>query len=144
MKRILTVCLGNICRSPLAEVILKAEAQKLGIAVHVESAGTAGYHVGAQADSRSIQVGRKHSVDISKHKAQKFIPAFFDQFDLILVMDKNNYRDVVAQATSAEQRTKVKMYRPDELDVDDPYWGKDADFETMYQVLQEHATSHLQ
>lgn len=144
MKRILTVCLGNICRSPLAEGILKAEAQKLGLSVHVESAGTAGYHIGAKADARSIKVGRKHFVDISQHAAQKFIPEFFERFDLIVVMDRNNYRDVVAQASSTEQIKKVKMFRADEQDVDDPYWGTDEDFETMYQVLIANAKNHLQ
>lgn len=144
MKRILTVCLGNICRSPLAEGILKAEALKLGIPVYVESAGTAGFHIGARADSRSVKVGRKHFIDISMHKAQKFEPEFFDSFDLILVMDRNNYRDVVAQASSIDQKNKVKMYRPNDVDVDDPYWGTDEDFEIMYQVLQTHATEQLQ
>jgi len=144
MKRILTVCLGNICRSPLAEGVLKAEAQRLGAPVYVESAGTAGFHIGARADSRSVKVGRKHFVDISQHLAQKFEPEFFDSFDLILVMDRNNYRDVIAQATSTEQVNKVKMYRPDGQDVEDPYWGTDEDFETMYQILIEFAANHLQ
>src|ERR1041385_3742981 len=99
MKNILMVCLGNICRSPLAEGILRHKLHEAGIkSVHVDSAGFASYHIGENPDHRSIQAGKNHGVDISKLIARKFRSEDFDLFDKIYVMDSMNYRDVVSMA----------------------------------------------
>jgi protein-tyrosine phosphatase len=138
MKRVLCVCLGNICRSPLAEGILKAKAEELLVNVGIASAGTAGYHVGHRADKRSENVGKRYNVDISNHKAQKFKVEHFDEFEIILVMDRMNYRDVSALARNKEDLNKIKLYLLEE-DVEDPYYGEDDGFEKMYHILESKA-----
>lgn len=139
MKRILCVCLGNICRSPLAEGILKKVAHDCGIEIHVESAGTANYHVGSKADKRSIEIGILNGVDINQHRAQQFQSFHFDQFDYILVMDENNERDVLRLARNEEDKSKVFLFDPSRITVVDPYYGDRSEFETMYQHLNKHA-----
>lgn len=138
MKRILCVCLGNICRSPLAEGILKAKARELSAAVEIASAGTTGYHIGSRADKRSEAIGKQYGVDISSHSAQKFKIQHFDEFDVILVMDKQNFRDVSDLARSSEDLAKIKRYLLNE-DVEDPYYEKDQAFEKMYHILESRA-----
>jgi len=138
MKRVLCVCLGNICRSPLAEGILKAKAQELQVSVGIASAGTAGYHIGSRADKRSENVGKRYNVDISNHKAQKFKAKHFDEFDIILVMDQMNFRDVSSLARNSEDLKKIKLYLIEE-DVEDPYYGKEDGFEKMYHILESKA-----
>jgi len=138
MKRVLCVCLGNICRSPLAEGILKAKAQELHVSVDIASAGTAGYHIGSRADKRSENVGKRYKVDISNHKAQKFKAEHFDEFDIILVMDRMNYSDVSSLARNTEDLKKIKLYLHEE-DVEDPYYGKEDGFEKMYHILESKA-----
>ena len=138
MKRLLCVCLGNICRSPLAEGILKAKAQELQVAVGVASAGTAGYHIGSRADKRSENVGKRYNVDITNHKAQKFKVEHFDEFDIILVMDQMNYSDVSSLARNSEDLKKIKLYLIEE-DVEDPYYGEEDGFEKMYHILESKA-----
>ena len=101
MIKVLMVCLGNICRSPLAEGLLKSKVDS--DLVYVDSAGTGGWHVGELPDSRSIEVARVNGLDISDQKCRKFIKQDFDDFDWIYVMDKSNYSDVMALAkTEAE------------------------------------------
>lgn len=138
MKRILCVCLGNICRSPLAEGVLRAKAKELNAPVEIASAGTAGYHIGSRADRRSEAIGKKYNVDISNHSAQKFKTEHFDGFDLILVMDEQNFRDVSNLARSSEDLAKIKLYLLNE-DVEDPYYETDNAFEKMYQVIDSKA-----
>lgn len=138
MKRILCVCLGNICRSPLAEGILKAKAQELQFSVDIASAGTAGYHIGSRADKRSENVGKRYQVDISNHKAQKFKTEHFDEFDIILVMDQMNYNDVAALARNSDDLKKIKLYLIEE-EVEDPYYGEEDGFEKMYHILESKA-----
>lgn len=139
MRKILCVCLGNICRSPLAEGILKKVAFEQGIPLHIQSAGTANYHEGDSADDRSIAVGKKYNVDISSHIGQQFKVKHFDEFDLILVMDYNNLNNVRILARNEADKAKVKMYRRDEEIVDDPYYGGLEGFEEMYHVLSKDA-----
>lgn len=135
MKKILCVCLGNICRSPLAEGILRKVAQEQGVDIEVDSAGTANYHVGDAPDQRSISIGRKYNIDISGHRGQQFEVAHFDLFDVILVMDYSNLNNVRMLARDEVDKNKVKMFRPDDNIVEDPYYGGDSDFENMYQTL---------
>lgn len=137
--KILMVCLGNICRSPLAEGILQS---KVSNNVFVDSAGTAGYHVGNLPDKRSVEVAKTHGLDISNQKCRKFSIEDFEDFDLIYVMDESNYKDVIMLARNEKDKTKVKMIL-NEVDsslnnnVPDPYYGGDSGFENVYQLLDE-------
>ena len=145
MKRILMVCLGNICRSPLAEGILKNKV--LGTDVRVDSAGTAAYHIGKLPDSRSIAVAQKHGIDISDQNARQFVAADFQRFDMIFVMDQSNYDDVMSLASSDLDRSKVyrllDRYGDGSLfDVPDPYYGGADGFQMVYDLLDQ-ATERL-
>lgn len=124
------VCLGNICRSPLAEGILKS---KLNANFEVDSAGTAAYHVGNPPDKRSIAVAQQFGIDISQQRARQFKKDDFNNFDLIFVMDQNNYNDVVELATPA-QRRKVHLLRENN-EVPDPYYGDASAFEAVFHLI---------
>lgn len=124
------VCLGNICRSPLAEGILKS---KLNANFEVDSAGTAAYHVGNPPDKRSIAVAQQFGIDISQQRARQFKKDDFNSFDLIFVMDQNNYNDVVELATPA-QRRKVHLLRENN-EVPDPYYGDSSAFEAVFHLI---------
>lgn len=128
--RILMVCLGNICRSPLAEGILKS---KLNANFEVDSAGTAAYHVGNPPDKRSIAVAQQFGIDISQQRARQFKKDDFNSFDLIIVMDQNNYNDVVELATPA-QRRKVHLLRENN-EIPDPYYGDASAFEAVFHLI---------
>ncbi len=139
MTKILMVCLGNICRSPLAEGILKS---KLSNSFLVDSAGTANYHVGNPPDERSIAVARKYGLNISNLKGRQFGVSDFDTFDLIYVMDESNFENVVKLARNDQDISKVKMilnevYPNQNLDVPDPYYGGERGFENVYNMLDE-------
>ncbi|MFL9830745.1 low molecular weight protein-tyrosine-phosphatase [Flavobacterium sp. ARAG 55.4] len=138
--KILMVCLGNICRSPLAEGILASKLPKNKFTI--DSAGTGSWHVGHQPDSRSIAVAKKYQLDISGQKGRQFKPADFDTFDYIYVMDNSNYRDVIHLAKNESQKAKVQiilneLYPGENVDVPDPYYGIENGFETVYQMLDE-------
>ena len=124
------VCLGNICRSPLAEGILKS---KLNANFEVDSAGTAAYHVGNPPDQRSIAVAQQFGIDISQQRARQFKKDDFNSFDLIFVMDQNNYNNVVELATPA-QRRKVHLLRENN-EVPDPYYGDLSAFEAVFHLI---------
>ena len=138
MTRILMVCLGNICRSPLAEGILKSKINPETL--FVDSAGTAGYHVGSLPDKRSIVVAKQHNLDITDQRCRKFTIKDFDDFDLIYVMDNSNKRDVLSLARNEDDKQKVKMilneiFPNENVDVPDPYYGGEFGFESVYQML---------
>jgi protein-tyrosine phosphatase len=138
--KILMVCLGNICRSPLAEGILSEKALQNNLNIEVDSAGTAAYHEGEKPDPRSIAVAKKHNIDISKQRARKFTPDDFNTFDTIYVMDVSNYNNVCKLATNEQQKQKVKLilnelYPNSNSSVPDPYYGGDNGFEDVYQML---------
>ena len=99
------VCLGNICRSPLAEGILSSKISKMKVTV--DSAGTAGYHVGSKPDPRAIDIAKKNNIDISTLRARKFERSDFINFDKIFVMDKNNFNDVIGLAENKNEASKV-------------------------------------
>ena len=144
MKKILMVCLGNICRSPLAEGILQSKVNKE--IVFVDSAGTAAYHVGNLPDERSIAVAKQYGIDISNQQARKFTEKDFLNFDVIYAMDKSNYQNIISLATRDEDVDKVKMIlnesQPDKnYSVPDPYYGGKNGFEKVYKMLNEACDS---
>ena len=130
------VCLGNICRSPLAEGILSSKISKMKVTV--DSAGTAGYHIGSKPDPRAIDIAKKNNIDISTLRARKFERSDFINFDKIYVMDKNNFNDVIGLAENKNEASKVILIT-DILDSDsfvpDPYYGGLADFEKVFNLL---------
>lgn len=132
------VCLGNICRSPLAEGILKSKV--VSDNVFVDSAGTAAWHTGNLPDPRSIEVAKNHSIDITDQRARAFSQNDFDAFDYIYAMDCENYTNILALARDNSDKLKVKMIL-NELnagnndEVPDPYYGGDQGFENVFQML---------
>lgn len=135
--KVLMVCLGNICRSPLAEGILKSKVDS--DKVFVDSAGTAGYHVGNAPDSRSVAVAHKYGLDISSQKCRRFSKMDFTEFDWIYVMDRSNLSNVISLAKTTEEMSKVKLLL-DEVnlgvkEVPDPYYGGESGFEDVYQMI---------
>ncbi|UMB53886.1 low molecular weight phosphotyrosine protein phosphatase [Lutibacter sp. A64] len=140
MTKVLMVCLGNICRSPLAEGILKSKI--LGSNVFVDSAGTGAYHVGEQPDTRSIAIANSKGIDIADQKARKFTVKDFDLFDVIYVMDNSNYKNVISLARNNQDASKVKLilnevFPNENLDVPDPYYGGEFGFKNVYNMLNE-------
>ncbi|MBO9675958.1 MAG: low molecular weight phosphotyrosine protein phosphatase [Sphingobacteriaceae bacterium] len=119
--KILMVCLGNICRSPLAEGIMQHLADEKLLNWKIASAGTGNWHIGKAPDHRSIAAAKAMGYDISKQRAQQFKHSMFAEYDLILVMDRNNLTDVMNLAKSDEERKKVKLFL-DNDEVTDPYW----------------------
>jgi len=135
------VCLGNICRSPLAEGILKAKVDTDFI--YVDSAGTSAFHRGELPDHRSIEIGKKHNIDITEQRSRQFLAADFEIFDTIYVMDNSNKNNVLALAKNTEDRNKVKLILNEinsgqDLDVPDPYYNDG--FENVYKMLNEACT----
>lgn len=136
--KILMVCLGNICRSPLAEGILRSKLPENHFII--DSAGTGGWHVGQSPDPRSIQVAQQNGIDISYQRARKFELADFDTFDIIYAMDTSNKKNLLQIAPQPQAAAKVKLileYLPDNqsLDVPDPYFGNHKDFEFTFELL---------
>lgn len=133
------VCLGNICRSPLAEGILKNKVDP--DKVFVDSAGTGGYHIGEKPDTRSIEVARNHGINITDQCCRKFSSSDFEDFDLIYVMDKSNYSNVLSLANSESNIKKVKLLleviNDSPQEVPDPYYGGKGGFEEVYQMIDE-------
>ena len=142
MQKILFVCLGNICRSPLGEGIMLhfIAEDNLQNLVQVDSAGTAGYHIGEAPDHRTIANAKKNGVDISSLRARKFETEDFDAFDKIYVMDASNYENVLAMAKNSAQKNKVdyllNILHPHKNEpVPDPYYGTEKDFEAVFQLV---------
>ena len=138
--KILMVCLGNICRSPLAEGLLASKLPKDQFVV--DSAGTGHWHVGKQPDSRSIDVARRNGLDISSQRGKLFSPQDFEDFDYIYTMDSTNYDDVIRMAQTDAQKAKVKMilnelFPGENVDVPDPYYGLANGFDNVYAMLDE-------
>ena len=134
------VCLGNICRSPLAEGILQSKLDTNFFSV--DSAGTAAYHIGELPDQRSIAVAKKHGIDISNQRARKFDIKDFIEFDVIYAMDKENYQNICSLAKKDAEIHKVKMIlnevNPSQnLSVPDPYYAGVKGFQNIYQLLDE-------
>lgn len=140
MTRILMVCLGNICRSPLAEGILqyKVDASK----VQVDSAGMDSYHLGELPDERSIQVANENLIDITDQRSRQFTIADFETYDLIYAMDKKNYQHLIVLAPNEILKQKVRLildevFPGEQLDVPDPYHDPVYAFRNVYKMLDE-------
>jgi protein-tyrosine phosphatase len=138
--KILMVCLGNICRSPLAEGILQSKlpAEKF----MVDSAGTGNWHAGDCPDSRSILAAKNRGVDISRQKARQIKKSDFAAFDHIYVMDSANYKDVTCLAPTPQAKDKVvlmmdEIFPGQKVDVPDPYYGSAKDFDNVFDMLNE-------
>ena len=136
--KILMVCLGNICRSPLAEGILAHKTKHLNI--RVDSAGTSAYHIGELPDKRSIEIASKYNIDLSSQRARQFSRKDFEDFDIIYAMDTNNYAHLISLAENESERQKAKMilnetYPESFKSVPDPYYGGDNGFQIVYDML---------
>lgn len=137
MTKVLMVCLGNICRSPLAEGILQTKVDPNSVTV--DSAGTGGYHLGNPPDPRSIAIAKKYDLDIGHQRCRKFSEHDFHDFDLIYVMDNSNYNNVVRLTKNEAHISKVKLLLK-EIDlgiteVPDPYYEGDEGFERVFQLI---------
>lgn len=140
--KLLMVCLGNICRSPMAEGIMRKKLEENNIQAIVDSAGTANYHVGEAPDPRAIQKAKKYQVDISRLIGRQFTVQDYDNFDRIYVMDTSNYQNVKLLARNEDDLLKVNLilneiYPEQNMSVPDPYYGGDSGFENVYRLLDE-------
>jgi protein-tyrosine phosphatase len=132
--KILMVCLGNICRSPLAHGIMESLANEKGLDWQVDSAGTGNWHVGEPPDRRSIAVARAHGIDISNQVCRLFDVSDFDIYDHIFVMDRNNLSDILAKARNGKDEQKVRLLLGDKV-VPDPYY-EDDQFEPAFKLIE--------
>jgi protein-tyrosine phosphatase len=145
--KILMVCLGNICRSPLAEGILSLKGKHLNL--EVDSAGTAAYHIGKQPDIRSIEIANKYTIDLNQQRARQFSRADFDKFDIIYAMDTNNYAHLISLASTETERNKIRMIlneiNPNAYQsVPDPYYGGENGFQDIYNMLDKACDKIIQ
>ncbi|MFN7014586.1 MAG: low molecular weight protein-tyrosine-phosphatase, partial [Bacteroidia bacterium] len=140
--RILMVCLGNICRSPLAEGILRKKAKEHFLELFIDSAGTSNFHIGENPDKRTIKNALKNGVDVSMLVARQFSRKDFDEFDIIYTMDNSNYSNVIALAKHEAHIKKVRLilnelYPNKNLSVPDPYFGGEEGFQHVFELLDE-------
>ncbi len=150
-KRVLFVCLGNICRSPAAEGIFIKMVQDAGLqdVIHIDSAGTGGWHVGDGPDNRMIRHAKQRGYDLSQLEARQFSsPDDFHNFDYILTMDNSNYRNVTSLDVKKEHHHKVKLMtsfcRVHKIgEVPDPYYKEDEGFEHVLDLLEDACTELL-
>ena len=143
--RVLAVCLGNICRSPAAEAAIAEAACNAGVDIEVDSAGTGAYHIGEPPDERMRRAAAEAGLSISG-RARQFEPVDFDRFDLIVVMDRANLRDVLSQASDEDAVDRVRLFRsfdpgadPEDLDVPDPYFGVPDGFRQVVDMVRRAA-----
>lgn len=134
------VCLGNICRSPLAQGIL--ESKLLSKDYFIDSAGTSAHHQGELPDSRSIAIAENHGLDITQQRSRKFKKSDFDKFDVIYVMDESNFSNVMSLAKNEEEELKVRLILTELesssiINVPDPYYGGENGFKNVYAMLDE-------
>ena len=140
MTKILMVCLGNICRSPLAEGILKSKLPKETFVV--DSAGTANYHIGEFPDNRSIEIAFQNDINITDQRGRQFKISDFDYYDIIFVMDRHNFQNVMRLARNDQDKSKVRMilnelYPNENMDVPDPYYGGNDGFRNVFDLLND-------
>jgi protein-tyrosine phosphatase len=133
--KILFVCTGNICRSPTAEGVLRHLAKKENLNVHVESRGTHDYHVGEPPDERAQYHARQRGYDLSAQRARHVTAQDFEDFDLIVAMDRGHLR-LLERACPREQRGKLRLFVPGR-DVPDPYYGGSEGFEQALDLIEE-------
>lgn len=145
--KILMVCLGNICRSPMADGLLRTKVKEHKLDVVVDSAGTGDWHVGKAPDSRMRETAKKNKYSIDNLRARQFSVEDFDEFDHIYVMDKSNYNNVIKLARNEEDKQKVMLilnllHPGRDLEVPDPYYGGDQGFQEVFEMLDE-ATNRI-
>jgi protein-tyrosine phosphatase len=151
MLRLCFVCLGNICRSPIAEGVMRHLVQAAGLshAFEVDSAGTAGYHAGELPDSRARAAGRRFGIEVGG-RARQFKRADFERFDYVLAMDNSNLEDLSELAPSAAARENLHLLRsfdkssPGGASVPDPYYGEDEDFDDVVRICLAACTPLLE
>ncbi|MEX2232212.1 MAG: low molecular weight protein-tyrosine-phosphatase [Cyclobacteriaceae bacterium] len=148
--RVLFVCLGNICRSPLGAAILKKKIKDNGMNtwVEVDSCGTSNYHIGDNADPRTIASASRHGVAI-EHCVRQLTSEDLEDFDFIFAMDKSNYQNILRLALSKEVRKKVKMLRAFDPqnkggEVPDPYYGGEKDFQEVFDILDRSTNGFIE
>jgi protein-tyrosine phosphatase len=143
--RVLFVCLGNICRSPTAEGVMRRLLREAGLEdrITIDSAGTGGWHVGAAPDERAMAAARRRGITL-EGAARAVSPADFDEWDLLVAMDRDNQRELLRRAPDAAAREKVKLLREydpasvagGELEVPDPYYGGERGFEDVLDIVE--------
>ncbi len=147
--KVLMVCLGNICRSPIAHGILKKKAAENQLNIIVDSAGTGSWHINKSPDIRSIEVAKSYDIDISKQKARQFNVMDFEKFDIIYVMDKSNFNTINGLDIEKKYSKKIKLilneiYPNKNNDVPDPYYGEENGFEVVYNLLDKASDKIIQ
>lgn len=146
--RILMVCLGNICRSPMAEGWLKHKTEMLKLPFRIDSAGTANYHVGEKPDSRMRKYALEYGVSLESLRARQFTVSDFDLFDIIFVMDESNYSNVIRLARNDVDKNKVRymlneLFPNENKAVPDPYYGDKTDFVHVIELLDQATDSFI-
>ncbi|MCL9782638.1 low molecular weight phosphotyrosine protein phosphatase [Vibrio sp. S4M6] len=145
MKKILVVCMGNICRSPTGEAVLRTKASEMGIAVEVDSAGTIAYHTGNPPDERARAAGEQRGYSFSGMRARQIARDDFENFDIILAADESNLSDLMRQCPK-EYQTKLSLFLShgdsDYREIPDPYYGGDDGFELVLDLI-ENASEHI-
>jgi len=148
--RVLFVCLGNICRSPLAEGVFRDKVRAAGLdgLIDIDSAGTGAWHVGNPPDRRMIATAKRQGVDISAQRARQFVDTDLADFDHILAMDKSNLHDILFLDAGDDFGHRVTLFRqwdpePGDYEVPDPYYGGDAGFEHVYEIVDRTAEALL-
>jgi len=146
--KVLMVCLGNICRSPMADGWLRHKVKLHGLAVEVDSAGTANYHVGEKPDHRMRRISLEYGVSIDELRARQFTTADFDHYDIIFAMDKSNEQNILRLARNENDKQKVKLflnelYPGKDLEVPDPYYGTELNFKEVIELLDQATNAFL-
>ncbi len=134
------VCLGNICRSPMAEGIMRHKANAVGKSWQIDSAGTSNFHVDEAPDRRSVKKMKEYNIDISSLRGRQFSVSDFEAFDLILAMDESNFSNIMKLAKNDDHRNRVRMileytFPGQRMSVPDPYYGGESGFENVYRLL---------
>lgn len=146
--RILMVCLGNICRSPMADGWLRHKNKKLGLSLEIDSAGTANYHVGEKPDHRMRKLSLEYGVSIDELRARQFSVADFDRYDIIFAMDRSNLKNILNLARTEADKQKVRLLLNElhpgkDLEVPDPYYGTEANFREVIELLDDATQAFL-